>query len=534
MTKRVSKWLAAGLAACMLTMTLPTASMEEADYAIASDWVEAPEADMEFELELSEDGWIDEAEEAEIETGAVQTGPYLYASVTIAEALVFADEALTEILYNLSEGDPVLVVRESGEAAEVSFATDSGIVSGYVTAEAVSAMTAEEADVLQNTLATGGSVALYQNDLNWPLPRVFGGVMSKASDFTALSNDQEYVVQGVTITARMVGDHSDCWSWARALYNIIWGVKFTSDWEGTDETGRNFIRNLTDDERQLTGANLKKFISASELGCTLRICSCPRNCSNIDKDGCSKHEKHSLIVVARDSAGMVVMDNMTGNGRDKFATRYYTWDKFASHWAKYKMIKYIKWPYAPAYGSPVSTPATVAPTPTPLPAPVAPTAVSLDQTGTVNLGLGCTLQLNAGFSPAGAVSSLTWKSSNEKIATVSSRGLVTPVKTGTATVGVVTANGLTATVKVNVVTPSRLTLSKSGTVSMTAGQTLTLQTAVSPAGACPDVNWTTSNARVATVTDGVVTAVGAGTATITAKTVVGGKSDKVKVKVTDP
>ena len=66
----------------------------------------------------------------------------------------------------------MLVTRQGGDVAAVSFACDSGIVTGYMAAEAVEALTAEEAEALQNALASGGSVALYQNDINWPLPRV--------------------------------------------------------------------------------------------------------------------------------------------------------------------------------------------------------------------------------------------------------------------------------------------------------------------------------------------------------------------------
>ena len=50
--------------------------------------------------------------------------------------------------------------------------------------------------------------------------------------------------------------------------------------------------------------------------------------------------------------------------------------------------------------------------------------------------------------------------------------------------------------------------------SLKAGDTFTLEAQVEPAGY--EVGWTTSNASVAQVKDGVVTAVGAGTATITA------------------
>ena len=537
MSKRLVKWMAALTAVCMLAVNLPAALMEEEE-EVVSEMQETPE-----ELEEGFELVWDEPEEEPLEAAEAESeaalpelsGEMYYAEVIHSQADVYRDQDLSDAAWTLSECDQVLVCGEDDGIAAVAFTGDDGAVYGYAPAGAFSALTAEAAAALQDHLADM-EVVLYRDDVNWPLPRVYSGLEAKAADFTRISNSQEYVVQGVTITARMVGDHSDCWSWARALYNIIWGVKFTSDWEGTEATGMNFIRNLTDEERLLTGENLKNFISQSALGCTLRICSCPRNCSNINKDGCSKHEKHSLIVVAKDADGMVVMDNMTGNGRDKFDTRYYTWDKFASHWAKYKMVKYIKWPGAGLYnkaGSATPTP-TPAPTPTPTPRPVAATGVKLNYSGTVTLGLGSTLQLVAALSPAGANTGYSFKSSSTKVAAVSDDGVVTPVKAGTATVGVQTDNGYTATVKVKVVGPSKVKLNRSGTVTMAAGETLTLLSAVVPAEVCQDVIWASSDARVASVQDGVVTALSAGTATIGVKTVVGGKTAKVKVKVSDP
>ena len=523
MTRRAMKFLAAALLGCMLTTPLSGALSEPviAEDEVVSEWTEA--AGDETELEL-----VAETPAPTPEPSATpmpkQQGPRAYARVAGSEALVFSDAHLSDIRLTLGAGDAVLVTKAAGDIAAVAFVWGGETVEGFMAAEALTWLTTGEADTLQDALAEG-EVTLYQGDVNWPLPIVSVDAIAKASDFTAISNDREFTINGVTFTARMVGDHSDCWSWARALYNMIWGTKFTSDFEGTVETGMNLIADLTDDQRQLTGANLKKYVGMAALGCTLRICSCPRDCSNIDKDGCSKHEKHSLMVVAKDSAGMVVMDNMTGNGSDKFATRYYTWDKFASHWAKYKMIKYIKWPGAQVYGRPTPTPE-----PTAVPDPV---AVTLNESGSVAAGVGVDVQLRAALTPEEAVSGLTWSSSDEATAIVSETGVVTPLKPGSATVTVRTDNGLTDSVVISIVTPSKVTLSHTGTVTLGVGGTLALTASVAPEGAYQGVEWVSSNPGAAIVENGIVTAMSAGTATITATTVSGGKSAKVKVKVTD-
>ena len=69
---------------------------------------------------------------------------------------------------------------------------------------------------------------------------------------------------------------------------------------------------------------------------------------------------------------------------------------------------------------------------------------------------------------------------------------------------------------------------------MTPRETLTLTAAVAPANASvPDVLWESSRSAVATVKDGVITAVSAGTATITATTVDGGFRATCAVTVAD-
>ncbi len=82
--------------------------------------------------------------------------------------------------------------------------------------------------------------------------------------------------------------------------------------------------------------------------------------------------------------------------------------------------------------------------------PCKPTKITLQQTGTVEIGHGKSLQLNAVLEPATATRSLTWTSSNKAIAAVDENGVVTGMKLGTATITVKTHNGLKTTVKVKV------------------------------------------------------------------------------------
>ena len=86
--------------------------------------------------------------------------------------------------------------------------------------------------------------------------------------------------------------------------------------------------------------------------------------------------------------------------------------------------------------------------------PYTPTGIKLNKTGTVKLAIGKTLQLHTTLSPTTAETTLTWSTSNSRIAKVSKSGIVTAVKKGTATITVKTKNGKKAKVKIKVINGS--------------------------------------------------------------------------------
>ena len=157
------------------------------------------------------------------------------------------------------------------------------------------------------------------------------------------------------------------------------------------------------------------------------------------------------------------------------------------------------------------------------PTPV--TSIVLDQTE-LTLLVDETATLVATILPEDATDkSVTWASDNEDVATVVD-GIVTAVAAGTATITVTTVDGnLTATCEVTVVTPvvavTSVTLDLTE-LTLTVPETAILVATVLPEDATDkSVTWASDNEDVATVVDGVVTAVAAGTATITVTTVDG-------------
>ena len=132
----------------------------------------------------------------------------------------------------------------------------------------------------------------------------------------------------------------------------------------------------------------------------------------------------------------------------------------------------------------------------------------------VTIQKGKTVTLKATVSPSTTGESLTWESSNTKVATVTKAGKVKGVKAGTATITCTSnSTGAQATCEVTV---GYVKLDKTEVV-INKGKTTTLTATVSPSSLTDkSVTWKSSNTKVATVTSkGKVKGVKAGTATIT-------------------
>jgi uncharacterized protein YjdB len=128
---------------------------------------------------------------------------------------------------------------------------------------------------------------------------------------------------------------------------------------------------------------------------------------------------------------------------------------------------------------------------------------------------------------------LTYKTSNKKVATVSSKGVVIGKKAGTATITVSLKGKKLTACKVKVVAaPKKVTLSNTS-LTMNVNDTFKLKAKVN-SGSHASYTWASSNKSVATVSKaGLVTAVGAGSATITVKTH-NGKKATCAVTVNNP
>ena len=151
------------------------------------------------------------------------------------------------------------------------------------------------------------------------------------------------------------------------------------------------------------------------------------------------------------------------------------------------------------------------------------TSISLNSS-TANLTIGTTETLTATVLPEDATDkSVTWSSDNESVATVAD-GVVTAVAVGTVHITAKTNDGsnLSATCAITV-NPKTINVASIAitptTANLKVGDAETLTLTILPEDAeDKSVIWSSDNESVATVVDGVVTAVAAGTANITVKT----------------
>lgn len=160
---------------------------------------------------------------------------------------------------------------------------------------------------------------------------------------------------------------------------------------------------------------------------------------------------------------------------------------------------------------------------------------------TLDINVGDSETLIATIKPENATNkNVTWASADEKIVTVEN-GNIVGVSAGTTMVTVTSEDGnfsdsCIVNVKASEVPPTKpeakkIILNKNN-AKLNVGDNITLKASVKPTDAeMPEIVWSSSDKMVATVKDGVVTAVGSGKAKITVKSKDGKLSDTCNITV---
>lgn len=139
--------------------------------------------------------------------------------------------------------------------------------------------------------------------------------------------------------------------------------------------------------------------------------------------------------------------------------------------------------------------------------------------------------------PPKASRGVTWTSSNTRIATVTAAGRITARRAGVVTIRATSKASRNVTGRLTVTVslkPTAITLTPAA-ATLKVGRAVPAKVAtITPAKANRRVKWTSSNRRIATVTDkGVIRAISPGTATITAVSVLNAKARRtIRVTVT--
>lgn len=142
------------------------------------------------------------------------------------------------------------------------------------------------------------------------------------------------------------------------------------------------------------------------------------------------------------------------------------------------------------------------------------TGVSIQNPGSI--AVGDTKVLKHILTPSNANSTVTWKSDNTSIATITSTGYLRAYKKGTVNITVTTDNGLSATRQIRIY-PAPEKVSLPNEYSLGLRHTVKLAPTLYPTDAYTTFVWTSDNWEVAEVNEeGVVKALSLGTATITA------------------
>ena len=158
-------------------------------------------------------------------------------------------------------------------------------------------------------------------------------------------------------------------------------------------------------------------------------------------------------------------------------------------------------------------------------------------TNSLSLQVGDVYYANATLTPATSTDrTVTWKSKNAKIASVTNEGKITAISAGTTTITAATNNNLSAEIEVTVEQPVKGVSLNYKSQTILVGANFELKAVIEPAKSTNErVTWNSDDSSIATVSAaGVVTGITAGTTLVTCTTNDGGYKASCVVIVKEP
>ena len=525
---RLFKWITLTLAICVLTSAIIPAISEEDIIGEAVDPEASAAASVGGDTGLSINYEAAPGAETgiggeETESPADEALPKTYARVKSGKTPLMCDALTADVRAILGKGEVVLVVGACDGMTEVAVNIGGDVARGFIDPDAVEPMSADEIDAYQDAVAETHGVALYNGDIGTPLMDL-GNSATKGTKIVAngnyveYSNDTVFVLNGKEIYANMVPDtgSGNCWKWAQGIYRLAWGCSFSENFEGKAATGMNLLRNLNDDERLLTPEHLKTFAQYVRPGCTIRVGGCTSTCSHFQDDGLScGHRGHSLIIAEVRADGIVTLDSHSNSQH----TRFYSWQGFCNSWKSFPYVKYIKWPGA----------TTLPATETVGGYEVRACSETYRVRSTAASGAKVYTAPENGEAVATLAYPATFAASKRAVNTYGGCAWVYGTTDANAR-GWLPVNDLVANVN-ETISVTGVTLDRSKLVLLVGG-TATIAATVLPIDATnKNVAWKSGDTGIASVNNGVVTAVAEGTCTLTAVTADGSKKATCEVQV---
>ena len=477
MSRWISSLLTFALVLSMVTGEIAPALAEEeigiiseaAEPEVAlADAIDAEGLTVEIgEIEFSEEP---EAEAADAEPSQEFEDAAPAARYAVSEEAEVLDAVDGSAFARLAAGSAVLVAEEAGSLAKVAFNTASGVVVGYVAAERLSMLSDAEAAELVNAIAASGTAALYNDDLDMPLPN---------AECAFIEAEAEEANEEPEAGADAPAETDEA---AEAEEEQI--LEIAANAAESAETAEVNADEAVDDAQIFTNVSEVFDIGARTndvvVGETCEIEAVTREGEAID-DSELAFTSSDAAVASVDDKG-VVTANRAGSAE---ITVTYQGETLKS------VVNVPNEPETIAFTS---------------------------NTGVIGLSETYT-GLEVQMMPSGTAASVTWRSSDERYVKVDANGAIKGVKKGSAYIYAKTRNGKEASCKVTVKkAPSKVAVSKKS-LTLGAGQSETLKAKVPSGTASADISWASENSAIATVDEsGNITAKSAGTVKITAKT----------------
>ena len=436
-------------------------------------------------LTIQLDGWeMEEEADGEIPgeiAPATEVFAYRYAEVVSREAAVLARDGEAQAW--LEAGSIVLVIGTNGDEATVAFNTERGVVTGVMAATELSMMS-DEGIAAYMDAAARESVALYEGSLDAPLT-------AQNCRFPEAEMEAETEQEGIAEQAP---------------------VEAAEDAPAAEiETAQQAPE--AQDEPEEEGA----LLSAAPQTAAIPA-------------GFTLSDSETQIVVG----GAYEIEAQDGKGRviDTSLLSFESSDESVATVNEMGVVTALNSGEAAInvrYG-PSSLTCDVC-------VPAEPASIRLSASsgviGVKEIYNGLTVQMTPPEGEKACDASVTWSTSNAKCVKVNEdTGAITGVKTGSATITARTRNGKKATCKVTVKkAPGKVTLNSSKLNLGAEGMTYQLKASIPSGTAAAGLVYTSSDDGVVSVSeDGLLTTVGAGSATVTVKTF-NGKTAKCAVTV---